>query len=325
VRTVADRPVQRARPARAPIGPAWLRRPIPLTLLGGLVAAVLGLNLAERKPHASSTPIAFNRTAAIAGAHVTYPSNWVARPAPSEPDLPLRHGVALTARTPPAVTLVLGMTSASVASPLPDGYLASQVPGTPTPETVALGRHRFARVLDPRLSLGGPAKTVYGLATRTGTFVAICATRSRTQVARCEQVLGTLSGVQPPHTMTSAVRAYLIGLNAALGRLNRARTSDGHALATARTAAAQAKAAASLATAHEHAATAVGRLAAHGALAAAGVSLIGSLRRASRSYSALAAAATRSDGRAYAAAQRAVGAANAAVDQALAGVRARAR
>jgi hypothetical protein len=323
---VAERPTAaRARPARAPFGPAWLRRPVPLALLGGLVAAVLGLNLAERKPTTSPTPIALNRTAAIGGARVTYPSNWAPRAAPSEPNLALRHPVALTATSGAAVTLVLGMAPTWVAAPLPSRYIATQLPGTPTPQAVTLGTHRFERVLDPRLSLGGPAKTVYGLPTRTGTFVAICATRSTPQVARCEQVLATLQGVQPPHTVSAAVRTYLSHLDAILAALNHSRATDGHALATARTAGAQAKAASALAAANGRAATAVGHLGARGALAAANGSLLGALRQSSGAYAALAAAASRGDARAYGAAQRSVAAATAAVDRALALVRAQTR
>jgi hypothetical protein len=244
---------------------------------------------------------------------MTYPTAWHRVAAPVLHRLTLGDAIALSSRQEPAGRLVVGITHPATGSPLPADFLSATLPGSPAPELVHLGPHRFARVLDPRLSLHSASSSIYALAAGPRAVVGVCQTASQSFVVACERALGTLQIAAPP---PDPRRAYARSLNRVLRALDHARAVHGRALAQASTAVAQAAAADDLASDDGHSAASVARLAA-GKAAAENAGLAGALRRGAAAYAALAGAAEQGDTVAYARAQRAVSAANAAAESAL--------
>lgn len=289
---------------------------VALAVVGGILAVVLGLVLARN--HGTSTPqVSLDRTAAAGPIRFAYPPSWRHAAMPSLSGLSLSDGIALTASGKPSGTLVIGTASTSQAAPVPSQFVAANLTGSPAPQAVTLGGHRFYRVLDPRLGAGAPSHTVYALPDGAGTVVAVCETSTQAFVAACERVLATLQAIPIPSRAPVPDAAYAHALNGVLSQLVAARTKDAAALAAARDAAGQAKAAAALATDHATAATALEKLSA-GSAASANAGLIKALQSTSAGYTALSRAAAHGNTGAYGAAKRLVDGDNAALGAALA-------
>jgi hypothetical protein len=264
------------------------------------VAGLLGLLVAVAVGGSDSPPAPLNGHATAGPLRVSFPTNWKQQTPPSSPALGLTDELALAPPSSTGGTVVIGLTTTTDASLLPQTLLAS-LPSQPRPQVVSLGGAQYYRYLDLAPQGANGPVSVYALPTTAGTLVGVClkSGAAASFAGECERVLGTARPTSGSVLALGPSATYAANLNAAMSTLNLVRTSADPRLRGARTPAAQAKAADELAAAHKTAATTVSGLSA-GPAQAANLNLAAALLSTATAYAALARAATRNDTRGYA-------------------------
>jgi hypothetical protein len=291
----------------------------PTTLLtaGGIaVAAVLGFLIARSGSAGSSTP-PLGRPVSAGPLEVAFPQGWQLRPASTLPQLGLLAPIGAVSGSR---LIVVGRASTSDPSLLTRAILES-IRRRPAAQLVTLGATTFYRYSDlsPR-GLSG-LESVYAVPTLSGTFLAVCQTRTPDSgfASTCQRVVRSIrNGKTSPSP--GLIPAYASTLTQVIDRLNATRARWGAQLSAARTAAVQGRAASQLAAAHEQAAAALPRLPPSSAQAA-NAELVAALHLEADAYAALARAATHGQPRGYADATAAVANANDALTAAISALR----